>query len=168
MVKWMKNKTILFVHQNFPAQFKSFAPQLANDKTYEIHTLAAKTDNSIKNPPDYISSMKNISHHHYVIDKGSSSKIHLFAQEFETKMIRAEAVANKCFELKEKGLTPDLVIDHPGWGETFFIKEIWPDCKLLSYFEFYYNTRNSDVDFDVNEVEMPLTGFDLFARFSTF
>ena len=54
MVKWMKNKTILFVHQNFPAQFKSLAPKLANDKTYEIHTLAAKTDNSIKNPPDYI------------------------------------------------------------------------------------------------------------------
>ena len=164
MVKWMKNKTILFIHQNFPAQFKSLAPELANNKSYEIHTLAAKTDNTIKNPPDYVSSMKNISHHHYVIDKGSSSKIHLFAQEFETKMIRAEAVAKKCFALKESGLNPDLVIDHPGWGETFFIKEIWPNCKLLSYFEFYYNTRNSDVDFDVNEVELPLTGFDLFAR----
>ena len=66
--------------------------------------------------------MSNITHHHYAINKGSSPNIHLFAQEFETKMIRAEAVAKKCFELKENGLNPDLVIDHPGWGETFFIE----------------------------------------------
>ncbi len=164
MVKIMKNKTILFIHQNFPGQFKSLAPELASNKGYKIHTLAAKTNSSENNPPDYISSMSNITHHHYTIDKGSSSNIHLFAQEFETKMIRAEAVAKKCFELKDSGLNPDLIVDHPGWGETYFIKEVWPDCKLLSYFEFYYNTHNSDVDFDIHEVELPLKGFDLFAR----
>ena len=72
MVKIMKDKTILFIHQNFPGQFKSLAPELAKNKAYKIHTLAAKTNSSENNPPDYISSMSNITHHHYAINKGSS------------------------------------------------------------------------------------------------
>jgi len=160
----MKNKIILFIHQNFPAQFKSLAPKLASDKIYDIHSLSLKSNTSSPELPDHLLSINNITHHQYIIEKSSSDSIHLFAQEFETKMIRAEAVAKECFKLKENGLIPDLIIDHPGWGETFFIKEIWPDSKILSYFEFYYNTVNSDVDFDVNEFELPLTGFDLFAR----
>tara|TARA_B110000444_G_scaffold261018_1_gene310515 strand:- start:13924 stop:15207 length:1284 start_codon:yes stop_codon:yes gene_type:complete len=160
----MKTKKILFIHQNFPAQFKSIAPHLAHTTNYEIHTLSGTFRKSDEPEPSYLKSMGSITHHRYVIDKGSSSNTHLFAIEFETKMIRAEAVAKKCFELKEGGLSPDLIIDHPGWGESFFIKEIWPDCKLLSYFEFYYNTINSDIDFDLDEVDLPLTGFDLYAR----
>ena len=35
-------------------------------------------------------------------------------------MIRADTVALKCFELKNNGFNPDLIIDHPGWGETFY------------------------------------------------
>ena len=50
--------------------------------------------------------MSNITHHHYAINKGSSPNIHLFAQEFET--MSTEAVAKKCFELKDAGLNPDL------------------------------------------------------------
>ena len=79
-------------------------------------------------------------------------------------MIRAEAVSLKCLELKNNGFSPDLIIDHPGWGETFLIKEIWPDVKLLSYFEFYYNTINSDVDFDTNEPHYPKPNLELFSR----
>ena len=30
----------------------------------------------------------------------------------------------------------DLVISHPGWGEIYFIKDIWPEAKLLSYLNF--------------------------------
>ena len=36
MVKIMKDKTILFIHQNFPGQFKSLAPELAKNKAYKI------------------------------------------------------------------------------------------------------------------------------------
>ena len=32
-------------------------------------------------------------------------------------------------------------------ARALLIKEVWPEVKLLSYFEFYYNTINSDIDF---------------------
>lgn len=144
----MSKKKVLFIHQNFPAQFKSIAPFLAFTKKYEVHTLAWKK--SLKED-DYLKSMDDMTHYQYEVKIGSSKNIHPLATEFETKMIRADSVALKCFELKDKGFTPDLIIDHPGWGETLFIKEVWPDVKILSFFEYYYKTAESDIDFDMEQ-----------------
>lgn len=159
----MAKKKILFIHQNFPGQYKSLAPFLSNKKKYEIHSLSV-SNNDPAETKERLSNFKDITNHLYIIKKGTSKNIHPLAVEFETKMIRAEAVSLKCLELKNNGFNPDLVIDHPGWGETFLIKEIWPDTKLLSYFEFYYNTANSDVDFDTNEPHYPKPGLELFSR----
>ncbi len=152
----MSKKKILFVHQNFPAQFKSIAPFLAFTNKYEVHSLAWKKSHK---EDDYLKSMIDITHHQYEIKIGSSKNIHPLATEFETKMIRADSVALKCFELKEKGFTPDLIIDHPGWGETLFIKEVWPDVKILSFFEYYYNTSDSDIDFDMEQSQV--SGYEM-------
>jgi glycosyltransferase involved in cell wall biosynthesis len=51
-------------------------------------------------------------------------------------------------KLKESGYMPDLIIAHIGWGESLFIKEVWPDCKLAIYGEFYYHASGADVGFD--------------------
>ncbi len=147
----MSKKKVLFVHQNFPGQFKSIAPFLAFTKKYDVHTLAWKKSHKKE---DYLNSMRDLTHHQYEIRSGSSKNIHPLAIEFETKMIRADTVALKCYELKNTGFNPDLIIDHPGWGETLFIKEVWPDAKLLSFFEFYYNTSKSDIDFDLEEQQV--------------
>ena len=35
-------KKILFVHQNFPGQYKHLANHFANDANFEVHTLSIK------------------------------------------------------------------------------------------------------------------------------
>jgi glycosyltransferase involved in cell wall biosynthesis len=50
--------------------------------------------------------------------------------------------------LKAQGFNPDVMIGNPGWGETIFLKDVWPDAQLVSLCEFYYNGRGSDVGFD--------------------
>ena len=35
----MKKKKILFIHQNFPGQYKSLAPFLSSKKKYEIDNM---------------------------------------------------------------------------------------------------------------------------------
>ena len=118
------NKKILFVHQNFPAQYKHISIILS-DLGYEVHSLSIKEYSNDK-----------IFSHFYKPLSLSSENINEWAIEFETKMIRADSAAKKAFELKENGFYPDLIIGHPGWGETFFLKEVWPDTKILSYVEF--------------------------------
>ena len=96
----MSNKTILFVHNNFPAQFKSLAPALAKEG-YNVHTLSLRDHE-----------FKNITHHKYDLKIGNTKGIHKYAIEFEAKMIRGQSVALKCLELKENGLLPDFLHPH--------------------------------------------------------
>ena len=75
--------------------------------------------------------IEGISHDYYTVARGNSKDTHRLALEFEAKLIRAEGAALKCLEYKKNGYTPDIIISHPGWGETLLIKEVWPDVKLV-------------------------------------
>ena len=127
---------ILFIHQNFPGQFRHIAPALAN-RGHQVHALAITGQ-----------ATAGVSLHSYRPSKGSSTSIHPLASEFETKVIRAEACGQAMLQLKANGLMPDLVIAHPGWGEALFVKDVWKQTSLLSFLEFYYATSGTDVGFD--------------------
>ena len=47
-----------------------------------------------------------------------------------------------------RGIRPDIIVGHNGWGETLFVKDVFPDVPLLAYFEFFYHPYGVDVDFD--------------------
>ncbi|MEA1672450.1 glycosyltransferase [Nitrospirillum sp. BR 11163] len=51
-------------------------------------------------------------------------------------------------ELGRQGFIPDVICAHPGWGEALFLKDVYPEAKLLAYLEFFYNARGADVGFD--------------------
>lgn len=53
--------------------------------------------------------------------------------------------------MKKKGFRPDIVYAHPGWGESLYIKDVYPDVPLLNYFEFYYHVFGADTYFDPQE-----------------
>ncbi|HZN85771.1 MAG TPA: glycosyltransferase, partial [Burkholderiales bacterium] len=61
-----------------------------------------------------------------------------------------------CLELRKGGFVPDVICAHPGWGEALYLKEVFPEAKLLNFYEFYYGARGSDLGFDP---EFP-TSFD--------
>ena len=128
----------LFIHQNFPGQYKSLAPRLAA-MGHQVKALCV-TEPKGRMPGVYII--------RYPIARGSSPNVHPLASEFETKVIRGEACAGAMRRLKERGFTPDIILAHPGWGEAMFAKEIYPNAKLLSFIEYYYATQGQDVNFD--------------------
>ena len=38
------------------------------------------------------------------------------------------------------------MVGHSGFGSTLFLREIY-DCPILNYFEYFYHTQDSDMDF---------------------
>jgi glycosyltransferase involved in cell wall biosynthesis len=40
------------------------------------------------------------------------------------------------------------MIGHNGWGEIWYLKDVYPDTPLLGYFEFFYRLRGADIGFD--------------------
>ena len=131
---------ICFIHQNFPGQYQHIASVLAKAKSIRLTSL------SIENPKDKVSN--TIHCFRYGIQRGNAKSIHPWALDSETKMIRGEACARAAHQLQQQGYQPDLICAHPGWGESLFLKQIWPKTPILHYQEFFYNTYNSDLDFD--------------------
>jgi glycosyltransferase involved in cell wall biosynthesis len=142
---------ILFVHQNFPGQYKHLAPALARLG----HRCVALTIN------DPGAKIPGVDVAVYKPKRGSTQSIHPFAADFETKVIRGEAAGLAALELKKRGFTPDIIIGHPGWGETLFLRDVFPQARLLLFIEFYYRTVGADMGFDP---EFPDTGFASHAR----
>lgn len=128
---------VLFVHQNCPGQFKHLAPALAADG-HEVLFITQK------NKPTPVG-VKKIE---YAPHRNVTAKIHPYLAGTEAAVLNGQAVARVGFALREKGYRPDVMIGNPGWGETLYLKDVWPDVPLISLCEFYYNGRGSDVGFD--------------------
>ena len=70
------------------------------------------------------------------------------ASEMYRNSLRGESAAATLEWLKGQGFTPDVIFAHPGWGEAWFIKDVFPRAKLLIYAEFYYQPEGGDSYFD--------------------
>jgi glycosyltransferase involved in cell wall biosynthesis len=131
---------ILFVHQNFPAQFKHLAPALAKDPNNQVVAMTMR--------PNQPASWQGVRLVAYGAKRQSTPNIHAWVTDIEAKVIRGEAAFHCAQALKASGFTPDVIIAHCGWGESLFLKDVWPQAKLAIYSEFYYHARGADVGFD--------------------
>ena len=129
---------ILFVHQNFPAQFGQLVKQLALQPGYELLAMMQPPGRKVEGVGVVAYKFLNTP-----ADHG-----HLLLGEMEAKVLRAEAVAEAAYRLKAKGWNPDVIIGHPGWGELLFIRDIWPTARLVVYCEYYYRAEGQDLNFD--------------------
>lgn len=128
---------ILFVHQNFPGQFPHLAPALAK----RGHDVLALTDEKNDRP----SPVRTVRYKAPEPVKTSGVLGRSYSDHAERGLLAARGAR----ALRDRhGFTPDIIIGHTGWGETLFLKEIWPEAKLLVYAELMYRTRGHDVGFD--------------------
>ncbi|KGG27069.1 putative glycosyltransferase [Prochlorococcus sp. MIT 0702] len=130
----------MFVHQSFPGQYLHLVNALAKQSEHKIVAL------TINPPSDCLPPGLQLVR--YSLGRGNSADVHPLAMETESKVIRGEACARAAHSLKEQGFMPDLICAHPGWGESLFLSDIWPQVPILSYQEFYYKAEGSDSDFD--------------------
>jgi glycosyltransferase involved in cell wall biosynthesis len=129
---------ILFAHQNFPGQFKHLAPALAaipGNRVMALHINATPK----------LSGVELVS---YQPSQGTTPKIHPWVSDLESKVIRGEAAYRAAKEMKRGGFNPDVIVAHPGWGESLFLKDVWPKANLGIYCEYYYQAEAGDVNFD--------------------
>ena len=127
------------LHQNFPGQFLHLAPALV-EREHEVHALVLRKEV----PAEW----SGVHLHSYAPARGNAKGIHPWLLDLESKTIRGDAVFRKCLQMRDDGFTPDIVLAHPGWGESLFVKDVWPDAKLGLYCELHYSETGNDVNFD--------------------
>ncbi len=130
---------VLFIHQNFPAQFKAIAERLAAQPGNEV--LAFRQNR-------HEVQVMGVGVLSYRFLRKPIENQHPLLAELEAKILRAEAVVEAATRLKTRGWSPDVIVVHPGWGEALMVKDVWPEAKLISYAEYFYSPRGQDFNFD--------------------
>ena len=128
----------LFIHQNFPGQYRHIVRQLASEPGNKVYFLTQPNENA----------MPGVNKIVYPKDTRGFIACHAYAAELERAIFTGASAAEACQALKEQGFRPDLIVGHCGWGETLFIKDVFPDAPLLANFEFFYHAHGVDADFD--------------------
>lgn len=116
---------LLFVHQNFPAQFRRLAPALAA-RGDEVRALGFRDAAPL---PGVTLAVARPSH--------ASAAKHPWAATAESAVIRAEAALRAALALRRDGFSPDVIVAHPAWGDAMLLKEVWPDARLGLYCEYF-------------------------------
>ena len=125
---------ILFLHRNFPAQFRHILPVLANDKNNKVVFI---TNNDKM-------TMDNVLKVVYKLKREVPDNCHRYLRTYEESVIHGQSAAEAAIYLKEQGFVPDVIYAQ-SWGQALFIKDVFPDTPLLCYFEWFYDKNTGDV-----------------------
>jgi glycosyltransferase involved in cell wall biosynthesis len=139
---------VLFIHNNFPAQFRNLAAALAKEPGHELVAIGAAT----AQPMPSVRLIK------YALTNADVSATHPFARRFDLECRRAEQVLYCLSTLAVSGFTPDVILAHPGWGETLPVRTMFPKARLIVYCEFFYGAEGRDLGFDPEFPELGLDG----------
>lgn len=125
---------VLFVHQNFPAQFGHIAAHLVKQHGHRCTFVSEK-------PSGHVGGIERIQ---YAVAGGARASTHFCSRTFENQIWHSAAVMDA---LKNRpDIQPDLIVGHTGFLSTVFLRELY-DVPQINYFEFFYRTQNSDIDF---------------------
>lgn len=134
----------LFVHQNFPGQFRRIAPALAADA---LHRVVALGDAArLEGRPGLHPRLRTLGYPSGGAKAGQGT--HHYVRDFEAAVRRGQAVARVAMKVRDEGFAPDVVVAHPAWGEALFLRDVFPGARHVSYCEFYYHGEGADVGFD--------------------
>jgi glycosyltransferase involved in cell wall biosynthesis len=145
---------ILVIHQNFPGQFGHLVHAWAKRPGWDVRGLGRETAPGL---PGFTQLTR------YRLARAGHRQQHPYLRQMEAATLHGQAVARALLAMKQTGFTPDVILAHPGWGETLYVKDVYPNARLIHLCEWYYNSDGADLGFDP---EFPIS-FDDRARIRT-
>jgi glycosyltransferase involved in cell wall biosynthesis len=160
---------IVFVHKEFPGHYGHLAHLLAErhgfECTFVYNRLPARYEQAGGDQVLGLQSVKAAGAHGDPVhrgvrmvryeSRGASRETNPFAIHFDISMWHNQAV-HEALQARPE-IRPDLVVGHAGFGTSLFLADLY-DCPLLSYCEYFYRTRDCDLDF---RPEYPPSEFDI-------
>jgi hypothetical protein len=146
---------ILFVHQNFPGQYRELFQWLVAQGGHEIVFLTQRRDV----PPVEGAEIVIYSPHHKAAEDA-----YALSSYWEECCGNGYGAAQACETLKDEGFRPDIILGHVGWGELTFMKQVWPDVPVLGLFEYFFLSEGGSVGFDPEFPASDQARFTMHAR----
>lgn len=122
---------ILFVHQNYPAQFRNLAAAIGANPANHVVFISGPSPNKDWALPGVM---------HVPIEQAPrvNTMLHPWVQASDLAIRNGECAVRTMAELKRQGFRPDFVINHAGSGFGLFVKDLFPSTILVNYFEWFF------------------------------
>jgi len=136
----------LFIHGNYPAQFRHLAALLGQNPEHRVVFLTARQDAAKDALP-------GVEVHTYACHRTPSAQTHHYLQASEEAVLQGQAALREVSSLVEGGLRPRVVMSHGGMGMGLFLKDLLPQALHVGYFEWYFQantTRHLLAEFDLD------------------
>ena len=136
---------VLYVHQNFPAQFGHVASSF-------VQRLGWKSTFISQTPAGTVGGVEKIQ---YKLTGGATRHNHFCSRTFENTIWHCDAIYKTLATRPD--IQPDLIVGHSGFGSTLFLRELYPNVPVINLFEFYYHPHGIDSDMDFrHDLHWPL------------
>lgn len=145
---------VLVIHQNFPGQFGHLVRAWAARPGWQVCALGRSTAPGLQGFGQLV---------RYPPPRVGSENQHPYLRQFENAVLHGQSAVRAMFDLRQKGFKPDVIVAHPGWGESLYARDVFPEARLIHLCEWYYSAQGADVGFDP---EFP-TSLDDHARVRT-
>ena len=125
---------VLYVHQNFPAQFGHIAYHLAQKPGWKC-TFVSETE---------AGNVLGVEKIQYRRAGGATQQTHFCSRTFENAIFNCDGVYSA---LKSRAdVQPDLIVGHSGFGSTLFLRDLYPKVPIVNLFEYFYRPRDPQSD----------------------
>lgn len=128
---------ILFIHGNFPAQFRDLATRLSAQSSHDVRFLTARDDAERFRIPNLKLHIHN--------DCQSSPGLDPLLQINDELTNRALLIQKEVLGLIASGFNPRLIFFHAGRGIGLLLRQLCPNACLIGYFEWYFSDESSFV-----------------------
>lgn len=130
---------VLVVHQNFPGQFGHLVRAWAARPGWDVRGLGQVHAPGL---PGFDRLVR------YRPARPIRPDQHPYLRNMESAVLNGQATARAMLHMRQHGFTPDVILAHPGWGETLYARDIFPRARLIHLCEWYYNAEGADFGFD--------------------
>lgn len=138
---------VLFIHDNFPAQFGAFGMWLARTG-WQVAFATAATQ----------AEAQGIQFLSYKPHREPSKETHPYAQPMDKAAINAQGFVRAAIPAREAGYAPDVIVSHAGWGAGMFARDVFPKAAYVAYCEWWYNYPGVDVTYLAKLTGVPFKG----------
>lgn len=127
---------ILFIHGNYPAQFRNLAAALGESRQNRVVYLTGRQDAATQ-------PIEGITIRCFKLHRSAHPSTHHYLTATEDAVLKGQAVIREISSLLEEGFNPKLVITHGGVGLGLFIKELLPNTVHIGLFEWYFKKETA-------------------------
>jgi glycosyltransferase involved in cell wall biosynthesis len=129
---------VLFVDDTHPGHFRHLPARLASDPANDVRFACQ----FVKGSPAPGVALVRIP-----LIRPPSADTHHYTRRLSRAAAGGLAAYGACRRLAADGFSPDVIVAFSGWGLAFFLKDAFPEAKLVVYNDFFTWSRWSVYDF---------------------